>query len=173
MPIRNYRWPLAILPALAFAAPAYAQSAGTNGSTTIVEEFSLTKNSDLVFGSVLPPTSGSNIVVIDEAAGTRSLTGGGNGALVGGGTSRATYLVEGDGGRTFAVTLPSSFTITRSGGSETIVVTLVPSAADGTLSGTSGTAGSAPLGVGGSFPVTSSTIVGAYLGNFTVSVDNN
>src|SRR5688500_1060111 len=96
--------------------PLLAQSANTAGTASIVEEFAITKDTDLTFGSVLPPTSGTNTVTISPSSNTRSLSGGGNALLIGGGASRATYLIEGDGGQAFAVTLPANFIMTRSGG---------------------------------------------------------
>ncbi|HWH22378.1 MAG TPA: DUF4402 domain-containing protein [Allosphingosinicella sp.] len=154
-------------------APAQAQQASTSGSTAIVEQFSLTNESELAFGAVLPPTSGSNTIIIDAGSGARSLGGGGNAQLVGTGTSRATYTVEGDGGQSFDINVPANVTLTRSGGTETIVVTLTASGLTGELDGSPGNAGSATFGVGGSFPITTSTVVGFYQGNFVVTVDNN
>lgn len=160
--------------ALFVAGPAFAQTAGTDGSTTVVDQFTVDKNSDLAFGSVLPPTAGTNTVEINAASGARSITGGGNASLIGsGGASRATYTVSGDGGQTFVINLPSSFQITRQGGSETITVTLVPSAANGTLTNSTGIAGTANFGVGGTFPISSSTAIGHYQGTFVATVNNN
>lgn len=171
--MRILRWPLAASLAICLGYPAFAQTAETNGTTTLVEQYALTKDSDLAFGAVLPPTSGTNTVAIDEDDGLRAISGAGNGALIGGGTSRATYTVEGDGGQTFDINIPANFNITRSGGTETIPVTLVPTALGGTLSGTSGNAGTATFGVGGNFPVTSTTPIGFYVGTFLITIENN
>jgi len=165
-------WPLAFA-ALSLGAPALAQPVSTTGSTTVVDQFALTEDTPLAFGAVLPPTLGTNQVSIAAGNGARSLSGGGNAALIGGGTSNATYTVEGDGGQTFDIDVPATLTMTRVSGSETIIVNLVQSAAGGTLGGTPGNVGSANFGVGGDFTVSSATVVGVYTGTFNVTVDNN
>ena len=66
----------------AIAAPAMAQTSATQSTTAtvkIVQPITLTKNSDLAFGTVVKPTSGSNTVTIANASDTPALGGGGNG----------------------------------------------------------------------------------------------
>ena len=160
----------------AIAAPAKAQSsatASTTASATIVQPITLTKNSDLAFGSVVKPTSGTNTVTINETTGARAVSGAGNAALATSTTSRAAYSVGGEGGQTFSITVPSTTTITRSGGSETLTVNLVKTGATGTISGSIGSAGTAAFGVGGNFDVASTTVSGAYSGSFNVTVAYN
>lgn len=159
--------------AAGFVAPAFAQSEDTTGSTSIVDQYALTKNSDLAFGAVLPPTSGSNTVAINEASGVRSISGGGNGAIVGSAASRATYQVDGDGGQAFDINIPATVVITRQGGTETLTVALVPTITGGTLSGSTGSPGTADFGVGGNFAIAPSTQVGTYVGSFVITIENN
>jgi len=162
--------------ALAVAGQAAAQSSATqstSGTGTIVQPLTLTKNTDLAFGSVVRPSSGTNSVVINETTGARTLTGGGNAAAITSTTSRATYTVDGEGGQAYSITVPANFTMTRSGGVETLTVTLASTASSGTLSGSAGSAGSASFGVGGSFPLSSTTATGAYAGSFNVTVAYN
>lgn len=156
------------------AAPAFAQasaSQSTTGTTRILSPISLTKNSDLAFGSVVRTTSGTNTVTIDATTGARSITGAGTGVLVTSTTSRAAYTVAGEGGQTFSITVPGSFNMTS--GANTIAVTLVATAATGTISGAIGTAGTATFGVGGSFPLPSTQVSGNYTGSFTATVAYN
>ena len=160
----------------AVAGEAAAQSSATqstSGTGTIVQPLTLTKNNDLAFGSIVRPSSGTNTVVINETTGARALSGGGNAAAITSTTSRATYTVDGEGGQAYSVTVPANFTMTRGGGVETLLVTLVSTASSGTLSGSAGSAGSAAFGVGGSFPLTSTTATGAYAGSFNVTVAYN
>lgn len=160
----------------AFAAPAYAQSSATQsttGSVKIIQPMTMAKDTDLAFGSVVKPNSGTNTVAIDASNGTRALSGGGDAALAPSTSGRATYTVTGEGGQTFSITTPTTFDMTRQGGSETITVTLTKSAATGTLSGSLGSSGTATFGVGGSFSVASSTATGAYSGTFDVTVAYN
>ena len=155
---------------------AYAQSSAsqsTTGTGTILQPLTLTKNTDLAFGSIVRPSSGSNTVAINETSGARALSGAGNAALVTSTTSRATYTANGEGAQTFSITVPANFNMTRSGGSETLTVTLASTAASGTMSGTQGTAGSASFGVGGTFPLDNTTVAGSYSGTFNVTVAYN
>jgi hypothetical protein len=160
----------------AIAAPAMAQTSATQSTTasaTIVQPITLTKNSDLAFGTVVKPTSGTNTITINETSGSRTMTGAGDAALATSTSSRAAFSVGGEGGQTFSITVPSTATMTRSGGSETLTANLVKTAASGTLSGSIGSAGTASFGVGGNFDVASTTVSGAYSGSFNVTVAYN
>lgn len=171
----NYRLGRLLAVALAsMAAPALAQdSASAPGTATVVDQFAVTKDTDLLFGTIVLPSSGSNNVVISEIDGARTLTGAGNAAFVGGGNGRATFTVEGDGGAGFSIDVPANFLLERNGGAETILVALTGSAASGTTSGSPGNPGSASFGVGGSLPIGTTTVAGFYEGSFVVTVDSN
>ena len=160
----------------ALATPALAQNSATQsttGSVKIIQPLSLAKDTDLAFGSVVKPNSGSNTVAIDASNGARDLTGGGDAALAPSTSGRATYTVTGEGGQTFSISTPASFDMTRQGGSETLTVALTKSAATGTISGSLGASGTATFGVGGSFSVASTTATGSYSGAFDVTVAYN
>lgn len=164
-----------------FGGSAHAQASATQSTTstvTIFRPITLTKDTDLSFGTIVRPLSGSGTVTISEVDGTRSLSG--SGALLNTGApntqappGRATYTVNGEGGQTFSITVPPSFNMTRSGGSETITVVLTPSATTGLLSNALGQAGVANFGVGGQIPVDSNTAGGAYTGTFSTTVAYN
>lgn len=147
----------------------------TNSSVTVFRPITLTKNTDLSFGTVVRPSTGSGTVTISNADGARAAVGGV--ALLNTGpnatASRATYSVAGEGGQTYAITVPANFTMTRTGGSETITLTLSSSSTGGALSGALGAAGAASFGVGGSIPVANTTASGAYTGTFNVVVAYN
>lgn len=162
--------------AVATSASAQASSSQvTNSSATIFQPIVLSKNSDLSFGTIVRPSSGSGTVTIAQADGARTSSGGV--ALLNTGpnaaAARASYTVAGEGGQTFAITVPANFNMTRTGGAETIVVTLTATATTGTLSSTLGNAGTATFGVGGSIPVANTTASGAYAGTFNVIVAYN
>ena len=174
--MRRLLWLSAATATLAIAAPAMAQTSATQSTTssaTVIAPISLAKNSDLAFGTVVKPTSGSNSVLVNAGSGSRTLTGAGDAALVTSTTSRAAYTVSGEGGQTFSITAPASFDMTRSGGSEVLTVTVTKTGTSGTLSGSIGSAGTASVGVGGSFGVSSSTVSGAYSGTFDVTTAYN
>lgn len=160
----------------AVSAPAFAQGSATQsttGTTKIIQPITLTKDTDLAFGSVVKPNASSNTVTIDASSGSRALTGGGDAALAPSTSGRATYTVGGEGGQTFSISTPATFDMTRAGGSETITVTLTRSATTGTLSGSLGSAGTATFGVGGSFAVSPTTASGSYSGSFDATVAYN
>jgi hypothetical protein len=161
---------------LASAASAQASATVSTTSTgTIFQPILLAKNTDLSFGTVVRPVSGSGTVTVDPTTGARTLSG--SGALLATGpnaaAARATYTVTGEGGQTFSITVPATFNMTRSGGSDTIQVTLTPTATTGTLSGVLGATGTTTFGVGGAIPVSNSTASGAYSGTFNVIVAYN
>lgn len=167
---------LATVALAAIAAPAVAQSSATQSTSAtvkIVQPITLTKDSDLAFGTVVRPTTGSNTVTISNASDTPALTGAGDAALATSTTSRAAFTVGGEGGQTFSITVPASVTMTRSGGAETLSVTLTKSASSGSLSGAIGSAGSATFNVGGALTVSSSTVSGNYSGSFNTTVAYN
>lgn len=160
----------------ALATPALAQNSATQsttGSVKIIQPIQLAKDTDLGFGSVVKPNSGTNTVAIDASSGSRTVTGGGDAALAPSTSGRATYTVTGEGGQTFSISTPASFDMQRQGGSDTITVALTQSAATGTVSGALGGSGTAAFGVGGSFDVSSATASGAYSGSFDVTVAYN
>ncbi len=77
------------------------------------------------------------------------------------------------GGVAFSVTVPAGFTMTRSGGIETLPVVLSASALSGALSGAVGSSGAANFSIGGALPLSSSTVPGDYTGTFNVTVGYN
>lgn len=158
----------------ALASPAFAQSSATQSTTAttrIISPITLTKNSDLAFGTIVKPSSGTNTVTIDASTGARTKTGAGDAALATSTTGRAAYTVGGEGGQGFSITVPA--TVDMSNGSDNLTVTLTKTAATGSLSGTLGSAGTATFGVGGSFDVASTTPSGNYTASFDVTVAYN
>ncbi len=175
--MRSLKWVIGAM-ALAMAQTAQAQptsaSATATANATLIQPITLLKNTDLAFGSLVRPSLGSNTVTIDPSSGNRTITGTGDASLAPNQTaSRATYSVAGEGGSTFSVTVPTSFTMTRAGGSETIPVALSASALSGSLSGQLGVGGSANFSIGGSLPLSNATIAGDYTGTFDVTVGYN
>ncbi|MCA3256143.1 MAG: DUF4402 domain-containing protein [Alphaproteobacteria bacterium] len=171
------RFTLRALAVLALAAglatPAMAQSSATasaSATTRIITPITLTKTADLAFGNVVRPSTGSGTVTIGSGADTIAVTGTGA-AAASGTTSRAKFTVGGEGGQTFSITVPASVTMTSGGNN--LVVTLSSAAATGTISGSLGTPGTATVNVGGSFPITNTTVSGNYTGNFNVTVAYN
>ncbi len=157
----------------ALAAPALAQNSAlstTTSSATVIQPITIANNTLLAFGTVIKPTDTTTTVTIDPTSGARTFTGGNATAGGSAASGRATYTVGGEGGQTFSISAPS-FNLTS--GSNTLVVTTTTTAATGTLTGAIGSTGSATFGVGGSFPVTTTTTSAAYTGNLAVTVAYN
>ena len=166
---------LSVAALAAAAGPAFSQTSAsvtTTGTATVVSTLALTKTTDLAFGSIVRPSSGSNTISINSATGSRVLAGGGNAALASSTSTRAAYSVDGEGGQSFSITSPPTLSLTRAGGSETLPVTLSASTT-GSLSGATGDAGSATFGVGGSLLLDSTAVAGSYSGTFNVTVGYN
>jgi hypothetical protein len=156
------------------SAPAMASdtaSTTTNGTSRIIQSITITENSALAFGTIVRPTSGTNDISIDATTGARSKSGAGDAALAASTSGRASYTVGGEGGQTFSISTPSTFSM--SSGANSLVVTLSTSAATGTLSGSLGSSGTATFGVGGTITVPSTQSSGAYTGSFATTVTYN
>lgn len=168
--MHNFRAAGALMAATALlASPAFAQDSDTataSGSATLVEPLQITKDTDLEFGQVIKPVTGTGTITMGSGSNTVSGTDGA-GTLGGITPSRATFSITGEDGESVSVQVPTSFTMTD--GTTNLIVTL---AADNggtqTLTG-----GELDLAVGGSFPLPASADAGAYTGNFTVQVDYN
>lgn len=159
--------------AMITAAQASAQTSAslpdTTGTTTIIAPISLSRNSQLAFGTVTRPTAGNSSVVKITPGGTFSITGGDSvGYAAAGAAARtaATFTVNGESGLGYSISV-GTLTMARTGGG-TIDVDLTPSKTSGTLAG-----GTDSFGVGGEFTITNSTLLGTYTGNFSVTVQYN
>jgi hypothetical protein len=155
------------------ATPAFGQAtntAETTGSTTIIRPVTISKTADLSFGRIVRPSSSTSTVALTDASDT--VTASGNGLVLAGiATSRAKYNINGEGGQAVSITIPANFTMTHTNSTDTLLVTLDPDlTATETLDSSLGNAGTKALNIGGSFPLTTTTVTGAYTGTFNVSV---
>jgi hypothetical protein len=160
---------------LAISGQAFAQSSDsevTDVSVTIIQPIVLTPVTDLLFGRVAKGTTGTNTITVAAADGARAVGGGGNAQLAAGTSGRATYTLTGEADATFSIAITDTTIDLDGPGSSTLGVTIVPSAASGTL-----TSGAASFGVGGNFTIdndpTTGTAAGEYLGTFEVTVAYN
>ena len=151
----------------AISSIAHAQasdSATASGSATIIQPITASAPTNLAFGTIVKPTTGTGTVAVDSS-GNRTVTGA---AAVGGGVTAASFSVVGEGAQAYSLQIPSSFTM-ASGTNTLVVTTNTNSTGSGTLSGALGAPGSATFGVGGTFNLNSSTASGAYTGNIVVT----
>lgn len=149
---------------LAAPGTALAATATTNATVVTIRPMTLVKTDDLDFGSLIASGS-AGTVVINASTDVRTTTGG---VTVAGGTPAAARFT-GTGVLNLAafITLPSSITLTRSGGTETMTV--------GSVTTNGGTTrlfiGSAiDVRVGGTLSVGANQVAGNYVGQFNVTV---
>lgn len=160
----------AILSAIAVLFAASESQAAQDASTasaTVMAPASVSSTSELRFGKFSARTGGSIVIGAD---GARSATGAVEVSSLDGG-SAAAFTVGGEANATFAVTLPSSATLTRAGDeTETISV-------DAFASNPSGPAllggGDHTLSVGATLTLGESQPAGTYSGTFDVSIEYN
>jgi hypothetical protein len=173
----------AILAGLATAANAQSNtsSASATVSASIIQPISITKVSNLSFGTIARPASGSSTITLANNTGTNpvSVTSG-TAAVVTQGT-RGEFTVTGDEGRQYVISGSgtSAFNLTHTNATDTISFTPTFSANGAGLSGLTGTLsgvlgdfgeGSQSLYAGGSFSVTNTTVTGAYSGTMNLTV---
>lgn len=133
------------------AAAQASASVATTGSTEIMDPAQFGEKSGFAIGKIALPKTGVNTAV----------------------TSSATYTLVGKAGENFAVSLPKTLKLVRAGGSEEITVTLTPSQTSGAFTGVVGEPSATTIGVAASAPVASSTAVGTYSGQISVTRDYN
>lgn len=150
----------------------YAVTKVGTATAHVQRALSLQKQSDLAFGRIMRPTSGSGAVTINPTTGARTVDAG-IVALPTPAASPASYTVKGEGGRTLSISVPSQVVMTRSGGGETLIVSTTNTISSPTLSGGLGSQGTYSFAVGGSVTVSSSTTAGAYSGVFNVTAAYN
>ena len=135
-------------------------------SANIVTPISIKKNIDLNFGNIA--ASGSAFTVELSTAGERTSTGGaGTLPSVNGTVTAAEFTAAGLSGATYAVTLPSTITITA-GTTNNMTVDNFVSNSTNIL-----TDGSETFKVGATLHVGANQVAGAYTGNFNVTVNYN
>ena len=153
----------------AFSTISFGQANNATGTAqaaaNIVTPISITKNIDLNFGNIA--AAGTAFTVVLDESGART-SNGGTGTLpsVTGTVTAAEFTVSGLSGATYAVTLPSSITI--SAGTNNMTVDGFASNANFTLTG-----GSDTFNVGATLNVGANQVAGAYNGTFNVTVNYN
>lgn len=157
---------------LALSVNAFAQAtAGASATATIVAPIAISNLQDLNFGNVA--VIGAGTVILAPNA-SRTATGGVTLPSTAGTVAQASFEVLGEGNYTYSISLPSSVTITRVSGSETMTVDNFTSnptvAAGGQLS-----AGAQILNVGATLNVGAAQVSGVYTGStgFDVTVNYN
>lgn len=154
-----------------FSSSALAQvSASAPTSVTIVTPISILKNTNMSFGNVAVSSTAGTVVL--APASTRTKTGGVTLPVTAGTVTAAQFTVSGQAGYTYAITLPTTLTITKATTLETMSVDTFTSTPTptGTL-----TAGSEVVLVGATLNVGASQVTGLYENatGFAVTVNYN
>ena len=163
---------LASAAGLFVAVPAVAAPVGATPPATatarIVRPLTLTKNTNLDFGTiVLSAVTGNNTVSLDTA---NALTCGGGSELVCSGTTTvANFTVKGTNNQTVKI-LTAASTLT---GSVSGSLTFTPAAAATVALGATGATTGVNFNVGGAIVIGTATAEGVYTGTMDVTVDYN
>jgi len=146
-------------------AQAATNSAPANANSIIITALTITKNTDLNFGTVVPGATTGTIVIAPSAAGTQTCT---TAICTGGGNSSAKFTLAGAAGYTAVMTIPATVALTGPGPSMTATLSNSLTANKLLLTGTAADS----FYVGGSLAVGTSALqtTGAYTGTFTVTV---
>jgi len=157
--------------ALAFTSASHAQSTATATATaTIITPIAIAKVTDMNFGNVAVQTANPGTVIL-APNGTRTRTDGVTLPAVTGPVTAATFTVTGSGTSTYSITLPTTVTLTHSGGVETMTATSFTSNPSGTGALVAGTQ---DIAVGATLNVGAAQLAGVYQStNFDVTVNYN
>lgn len=159
----------AALALLAIGMPTAAQAevASATATALTLRPLSLVKTADLEFGSLIPSATAGR-ATIDANTNVRTVTGGVTGAT-GATPQAAEFTAAGVFGVVALISLPSSFTITRSGGTETMSVTNITT--NGGIGRPFLGAGTIDIRIGGRLNVGANQAPGVYSGTFSLTVN--
>ncbi len=156
----------------AFGFDIKADGTANAGGLSITKDRTTSTSGDLAFGSVVPNATGGTVVINPLANETRTASGV---QVISSTYGPAAFTLSGESNTTYAVTLPSTATITKSGGTETMRVDTFTSTLSGTGLGVTGTlvetGGS--FKVGGKLHVPADQTPGFYTGTFMVTAAYN
>jgi hypothetical protein len=160
--------------AAAIGAQAHAAQATAVASATVIAPIVITKGADLSFGSF---SSGAGGTVTISTSGVRSASGVAL-APQGGTPAAASFTVAGEQGASYSITHSGTTTLTRSFGSETMVLTkfsdlTAANATSGTASSGTLAGGTQSIHIGGTLAVAPNQAPGDYTGFVSVAVEYN
>jgi Domain of unknown function (DUF4402) len=158
----------AVALACAASAPTTASAAGSSaqGKAVTLRPLSLVKTADLEFGSLIPSAT-AGTAIVDASTDVRSVSGG----VIGAGGSAPTaakFTAAGLINVIAFITLPTSITLTRVSGTQTMTVDNITSNGP-TLRLFPGSA-TIDVRVGGRLNIAANQVAGSYSGSFDVTV---
>jgi len=149
-----------------------AQStASATATARIITPISITNDVDMDFGNIAVSGAGGTVTL--PPVGARTFTGSITFPAITGTVTAASFIVNGEGTSTYAITLPTTdYTITRVGFSETMIVNAFTSNPSGTGALTGGTQ---TLNVGATLNISAGQTPGTYTNatGFDVTVNYN
>jgi spore coat protein U-like protein len=176
--VTQRRLQLLLVSAFALAAAAVggnaaaANSATATATTTVVTPISITKVTDLAFGSIASGASSGTVAV--NTNGTRTVTGGVTAA--GGTATAAKFDITGSGTMTYGITYATGVLLSGPGTDMALTQVSDLTGAGGASSLVSSgtlTAGVQSLWIGGSLAVAANQTAGSYTANITATVVYN
>lgn len=126
----------------------------------------------LAFGRVSRPRTGTGTVSLSAGGAAVAVTGDGTAAIANPVPTSAILSASGEGGQALTITVPATFTMANGASTITVTTDAINAGAQ-VLDGSAGSAGTKVVTVGGSFPLTSATTLGAYSGTFVVTFQYN
>lgn len=141
-------------------------------TAVVFRPIGLELTSNLAFGNISIPSSGSGSVTIDPATGIRTTEGTGVQALNLPAPSRAAFTLRGEGGSTVSIAVPETIEMSGPGGTVEVKVDTVGDG-DVNLSSSPGSEAVHYIYLGGTIEVNSGLVAGNYSGNFTITASYN
>ena len=153
---------------LGIASPAAAANAPGSATVNLYKPLLLAKTTDMDFGSVFAPATGTGTVKLDPNGGATVYAGVAQAGTSA--TSRAVFTGSATRLSLVFLQLPAgSITLTRAGGTETLTASNFTIDSAGVLR-IVGTA-AYTIGVGATLSVPSTAVDGSYLGTFTITAN--
>jgi hypothetical protein len=152
----------------------------TNAGAVLIVAMTLSETAPLHFGSnVLTSTSGGTVLLPSNST-TREYTGNVATSAATPVATNAAYTVAGTGLETYAITLPTTTTVTHTTITEgvytmdiTLMKAYVASAEGEAVTGTLDASGADSFTLGGTLTVLENQVGGIYAGTFDVTIDYN
>ena len=153
---------------LGVASPASAVTSPGSATVNLYKPLLLAKTTDMNFGSLFPPASGTGTVKLDPNGGATVYVG----AAVAGASPTTRAVFTGQATRLSLVFIQypaGSITLTRVGGTETLIANNFTIDSGGVLR----IVGAAPytIGIGATLSIPSTAVGGTYVGTFTLTAD--
>lgn len=138
-----------------------------SATATVFRSLSIS-GTNLDFGRIVRPATGSSAIVLPASTGSRQVTGNGIG-LPTPAPKRALFTVLGEPSQTLTLTIPTSITLKDAKG-DTLTIAASNTAPSTPMLDANGTL---TFYMGGGFSITNTTPTGAYTGTFTVTAVYN